>query len=223
MSISLNLKKIRSTIPENVKLVAVSKTHSTDVIMEAYNSGHRVFGENKVQELTSKKNLLPADVSWHFIGHLQTNKVKQLVHFVDLIHGVDSYKLLEVIDKEAKKIDRNVNCLLQVHIAEEDTKFGFLEDELIELLFSGMIKKLENVNVCGLMGMATFTDDEQQVRTEFKRLKRIFERLKSDFFNENEKFKELCIGMSDDYHIAIEEGSTIVRIGSAIFGYRNYG
>ena len=222
MSISLNLNTIKETVPENVKLVAVSKTHSIETIMEAYGAGQRIFGENKVQELVNKINRLPSDISWHFIGHLQTNKVKQIVSFIDLIHGVDSFKLLETIDKESKKIDKTVNCLLQVHIAEEETKFGFSEEEVIELLSSGKINDLKNINICGLMGMATFTDNEQQTRMEFRNLKRIFERVKLDFFSNNELFKEISIGMSDDYKIAIEEGSTMVRIGSAIFGYRKY-
>jgi len=220
MSIPSNLKKITTTIPENVKLVAVSKTHPFETIMEAYNSGQRIFGESKVQELINKKNHLPSDISWHFIGHLQTNKVKQIVPFIDLIHGVDSLKLLETIDKESNKFTRTVNCLLQIHIAAEDTKFGFSEEEVIKLFSSGKINEFKNVNICGLMGMATFTDNEQQIRKEFRNLKRIFENVKTDFFPNNELFKEVSFGMSDDYKVAIEEGSTMVRIGSAIFGER---
>jgi len=221
MSISLNLNTIKENVPENVKLVAVSKTHSIETIMEAYGAGQRIFGENKVQELVNKINRLPSDILWHFIGHLQTNKVKQIISFIDLIHGVDSFKLLETIDKESNKINKTVNCLLQIHIAEEETKFGFSEEEVIELLSSGKINDLKNINICGLMGMATFSENEQQIRMEFKNLKKIFERIKRDFFPDNKMFKEISIGMSDDYKIAIEEGSTMIRIGSAIFGDRN--
>jgi pyridoxal phosphate enzyme (YggS family) len=222
MSIELNLKRIKATIPENVKLVAVSKTHSIDTIMEAHREGHRIFGENKVQELVIKKSQLPVDIRWHFIGHLQRNKVRQIISFVDLIHGVDSGKLLEVINKEAENINHTVNCLLQVHIAEESTKFGFSEKELFDFLSSGIIKRYANINICGLMGMATYTDDNHQIKMEFKSLKRIFDIVKSDFFLNEVLFKELSMGMSDDYEIAIEEGSTIIRVGSAIFGQRNY-
>ena len=218
MYISENFREIKESIPENVKLVVVSKTHSAEKIMEVYDTGHRIFGESKVQELLIKQNALPTDILWHFIGHLQTNKVKQIVSFVDLIHGVDSLKLLDCINKESKKTDRTVNCLLQIHIAEETTKFVFLEEELIELLSSGIINSLNNISICGLMGMATFTEDQQQVRAEFKNLKRIFERVKSMFFSDNEKFKELSMGMSDDFKIAIEEGSSMIRVGSSIFG-----
>ena len=221
MSISLNLNTIKENVPENVKLVAVSKTHSIETIMEAYGAGQRIFGENKVQELINKINRLPSDILWHFIGHLQTNKVKQIISFIDLIHGVDSFKLLETIDKESNKINKTVNCLLQIHIAEEETKFGFSEEEVIELLSSGKINDLKNINICGLMGMATFSENEQQIRMEFKNLKKIFELIKRDFFPDNKMFKEISIGMSDDYKIAIEEGSTMIRIGSAIFGDRN--
>jgi pyridoxal phosphate enzyme (YggS family) len=222
MSIKLNLKTIKAEIPEHVKLVAVSKTHSIDTIKEAYQEGHRIFGENKVQELVIKKNQLPDDIKWHFIGHLQSNKVKQIIPFIELIHGVDSLKLLEVINKEAKNINRTVNCLLQVHIAKETTKFGFTEKELLDFLSSGILKKYANINICGLMGMATYTDDIQQNRGEFQSLKKYFNKLKSDFFFNTSSFNEISIGMSDDYAIAIEEGSTIIRVGSAIFGQRNY-
>ena len=222
MSIVLNIKTIKESIPDKVKIVAVSKTHSIETIMEAYNTGHRIFGENKVQELITKKNQLPADISWHFIGHLQTNKVKQIVSFVDLIHGVDSFKLLETIDKEAKKVNRMVNCLLQIHIADESTKFGFSEKELLDILSSKIINSFENISVCGLMGMATFTENKQQIKNEFSNLKRFYEYLKINFFNNYDNFKELSMGMSDDYKIAIDEGSTIVRIGSSIFGIRKY-
>ena len=220
MSVSLNFKVIKESIPKNVKLVVVSKKQSDQTMMEVYNAGHKIFGENKVQELITKKNRLPVDISWHFIGHLQTNKVKQIVPFIDLIHGVDSVKLLETINNESKKINRIVNCLIQIHIAEETTKFGFLENELIEILSSSEIKSFENINICGLMGMATFTDDQQQIRNEFKKLKTLFEKVKCNYFSDNENFKEVSMGMSDDYLMAIGEGSTMIRIGSSIFGLR---
>ena len=222
MSITGNLKRIQDSIPDNVKLVAVSKTHPEEAIIEAYNAGHRIFGESKVQDVSEKAEHLPNDISWHFIGHLQSNKVKQIVPFVGLIHGVDSYKLLQVIDNEAKKINRKVNCLLQVHISEEITKFGFLEDELYFLLSSDEFKALTNINICGLMGIATFTDDKNKIRSEFRNLKRIFEYVKSNYFTDNDDFNELSMGMSDDYDIAIEEGSSMIRVGSSIFGVRNY-
>jgi pyridoxal phosphate enzyme (YggS family) len=222
MSIKQNIRNIKIVIPENVKLVAVSKTYSIDKIMEAYQEGQRIFGENKVQELIIKKEQLPTDIKWHFIGHLQSNKVKQIAPFVDLIHGVDSVKLIEVINKEAKDANQIVNCLLQIHIAEETTKFGFTEKEIYDFLSSVAIKEYENINICGLMGMATYTNDNKQVRIEFQSLKKIFNRVKSDFFLNNTFFKEISMGMSDDYEIAIEEGSTIIRVGSAIFGQRNY-
>jgi len=220
LAITLNLKSLKEKIPENIKIIAVSKAQTVETIMDIYNANHRIFGENRVQEIVAKKNKLPEDISWHFIGHLQSNKVNQIVPFVDLIHGVDSVKLLEIINKEAEKINRTVNCLLQVHIAKETTKFGFTENELIDFLSSKIIENFKNIKILGLMGMATFTDDEQQVRQEFRTLKRIFVRVKTDFFAKNQLFKELSMGMSDDYKIAIDEGSTIVRIGSGIFGQR---
>ncbi len=222
MSVKSNIALIRQYIPQNVKLVCVSKLHSEEEIMEAYNAGERNFGENKVQELTVKHQNLPVDIEWHFIGHLQTNKIKYIVPFVSLIHGVDSLKLLKEIDKAASKSGKVVNCLLQMHIAEEDTKFGFSENELIGVLESDEIGVLQNVNICGLMGMATFTSNQSQVRKEFRQLKSFFDRLKSRYFADNDYFRELSMGMSDDYAIAIEEGSTMVRIGTAIFGVRNY-
>ncbi len=222
MSICQNIELLRKKIPDNVKLVCVSKLHSTEEIMEVYNAGERIFGENKVQELSAKHETLPKDIEWHFIGHLQTNKVKYIVPFVSLIHGVDTLKLLKEIDKAASKVSKVVNCLLQIHIAEEDTKFGFSEEELTEVLESAEMAELHNVNICGLMGMATFTSNQNQVRKEFRQLKTLFDKLKSTYFADNNHFKELSMGMSDDYQIAIEEGSTMVRIGTAIFGMRNY-
>lgn len=222
MNIQSNIQEIRKHIPAHVKLVCVSKFQSAEAILEAYNAGERNFGENKVQELCTKSETLPKDIQWHYIGHLQTNKIKFIIPFVCLIHGVDSLKLLKEIDKSAAKINRKVNCLLQVHIAEEETKFGFSENELIEMLQSDEWKPLSNINICGLMGMATFTKDENKVRKEFRTLKTLFDKLKSAFFANEPDFCEISMGMSDDFSIAIEEGSSMVRIGSSIFGVRNY-
>lgn len=222
MSIQSNIQSIRRHIPEHVKLVCVSKFHPESDILEAYRCGERVFGESKVQEMCRKNELLPADIQWHFIGHLQTNKIKYIVPFVSLIHGVDSPKLLMEINKQAAKMGKRVNCLLQIHIAQEDTKFGFSPDELIAFLTENDWTQLQHVEICGLMGMATFTDDKNQVREEFRSLKSLFDNIKSDFFSTTDRFKEISMGMSDDYLLAIEEGSTMVRIGSSIFGQRNY-
>lgn len=221
MAIQSNLQEIRKNIPTHVQLVCVSKVHPKEAIQDAYNAGERVFGENKVQELCAKFETLPNDIQWHYIGHLQTNKIKYLVPFISLIHGVDSFKLLHEIDKNAAKINRKVNCLLQVHIAEEETKFGFSESELFDMLQGDVWKSFSNINICGLMGMATFTDDQNQVRKEFRTLKMLFDTLKSTFFANEPDFKEISMGMSDDFLIAIEEGSSMVRIGSSIFGVRN--
>jgi len=222
MGIAENIAKIKSEINENVKLVAVSKTKPVEDIMEAYDAGHKIFGENKAQELAGKFEALPRDIEWHFIGHLQTNKVKYIAPFVSLIHGIDSLKLLKTINKEAKKKNRVIDCLLQFHIAEEETKFGLDENEADEILTSSGYKELENVRITGVMGMATYTTDTEQIRSEFRHLKNIFETLKEKYFGTDESFKEISMGMSGDYKIAVEEGSTIVRIGSAIFGARNY-
>lgn len=222
MSIPEQLEKIKNELPQHVKLIAVSKTHPVSVIMEAYNAGHKIFGENRVQELISKYDEMPKDIEWHLIGHLQTNKVKYIAPFVSLIHSVDSLKLLSVIDKEAQKCNRVIDCLLQVYIASEETKFGLSADELHELLQNPEFKQLQNVRVCGLMGMATFTDNMEQVRMEFRFLKKLFNEVKQTYFQNQPWFKELSMGMSSDYRIAIEEGSTMVRIGSNIFGHRSY-
>ncbi|HNP19924.1 MAG TPA: YggS family pyridoxal phosphate-dependent enzyme [Fulvivirga sp.] len=205
----------------NTRLVAVSKTKPVSVIMEAYDAGHRVFGENKVQELTEKADQLPKDIEWHMIGHLQRNKVKYMASFVTLIHAIDSFKLLKEVNKQAKNHNRVIECLLQIHIAEEDTKFGLDENEAMDLLKSDELKTLENVKIVGLMGMATFTENENQIRSEFKHLKNIFDRAKSTN-SKNVEIKELSMGMSGDYKIAMEEGSTLIRVGSSIFGERNY-
>jgi len=222
MSISDNINSINKTLPAKVKLIAVSKTKPNEAILEAYNAGVRIFGENKVQELTTKYETLPSDIEWHFIGHLQTNKVKYIAPFVKLIHAVDSFKLLKTIDKEAAKNGRIINCLLQFHIAKEETKFGLSEDEANAILGSDEFKKLQNICICGVIGMATFTENIEQVRNEFQLLKNIFTDLKDRYFADNEYFKEISMGMSDDYLIAVEQGSTMVRIGSTIFGHREY-
>ncbi len=220
MSIAQNLTLIKSQLPPRVKLVAVSKFKPVADIQEAYNAGQRAFGENRVQELADKQPQLPTDIEWHMIGHLQSNKIKYMAPFVHLIHGVDSLKLLQEIDKQAQKAGRVLNCLLQIHIAQEDTKFGFSKTEVIEMLNSEAFNKLTNVQVCGVMGMATMTDDEALVRAEFRELKHLFDELKSTYFTQKQTFKEISMGMSGDYRIAVEEGSTIVRIGSSVFGSR---
>lgn len=222
MSIAENIEKVKANLPENVRLVAVSKTKPAELLLEAYDCGQRTFGENKVQEMVWKFDELPKDIEWHFIGHLQTNKTKHIAPFVHLIHGVDSFKLLKSIDAEAKKVGRIIPCLLQFHIAEEETKFGLSMQEATEMLNSNEFKVLGNVKISGVMGMATYTDDENQIRKEFANLKKYFEKLKSEFFTANFDFKEISMGMSGDYLIAIAEGSTMVRIGSTIFGERNY-
>jgi pyridoxal phosphate enzyme (YggS family) len=219
--ISENFNKLRSSLPENVRLVAVSKFQPNESILELYNAGQRIFGESKVQELLTKYELLPKDIEWHFIGHLQTNKVKYIIPFISLIHGVDSIKLLQEINKCSQKAGRIVDCLLQVHIAREETKFGFSFDELDEILQSGEIREMENVHISGLMGMASYTDDKEQVRQEFRSLKQYFDKVKNTYFAHDKGFKELSIGMSGDYQIAVEEGSTLVRVGSFIFGERS--
>lgn len=222
MSISKNIIEIRSSLPAHVKLVAVSKTKPNADLMEAYNAGQRVFGENKVQELTAKFESLPKDIEWHFIGHLQTNKVKYIAPFVSLIHAVDSLKLLKTIDKEAEKNNRIIDCLLQFYIAKEETKFGFSLEECDDMFISEEFRQLKHIRIIGVMGMATFTDNIEQVKNEFKTLSETFNYLKSKYFSEDQAFCEKSMGMSDDYLIAVEQGSTMVRIGSTIFGARVY-
>jgi len=222
MSVSENLLTVKNTIPERVALVAVSKTMPAATVVEAYKAGQRLFGENKVQELTNKQPLLPADIKWHFIGHLQSNKVKYMASFVHMIESVDSLKLLAEINRQAEKAGSIINCLLQFHIAEEESKFGLNHEEARQMLCDPMIPHLKNIIIAGVMGMATFTDDMAQVRKEFRQLRQTFEWLKSDFFPTDDRFREISMGMSGDYMVAIEEGSTIVRIGSLIFGERNY-
>lgn len=212
MSIKDNLLQIKSQLPENVTLVAVSKTKPVSDLIEAYNTGQRVFGENKIQEMTEKWEQMPKDIQWHMIGHVQTNKVKYMAEYVSLIHGVDSLKLLEEINKQAAKHNRIIDCLLQIYIAEEESKFGLDENELDEILHSDEFKALQNIKVIGLMGMATFTDNQAQIKKEFQHLKSIFDKHK--------QLTMLSMGMSGDYKLAIECGSTMVRIGSSIFGGR---
>ncbi|MFD2586816.1 YggS family pyridoxal phosphate-dependent enzyme [Croceitalea marina] len=218
MSITKSLNEIRTSIPDQVTLVAVSKTKPNEDLLEAYNAGQRVFGENKVLEMTQKWETLPKDIAWHMIGHLQRNKVKYMAEFVSLVHGVDSFRLLKEINKQGAKCNRTIDCLLQMHIAEENTKFGLGEKELYEIVDSEEFKSMENIKIEGLMGMATFTDDTDQIRKEFKSLKKTFDNLKQQLTH----IDTLSMGMSGDYKIAIEEGSTMVRVGSSIFGARNY-
>ncbi|CAL2085645.1 Pyridoxal phosphate homeostasis protein [Tenacibaculum sp. 190524A05c] len=216
-----NLNSIQQDIPNHVTLVAVSKTKPIADIQEAYDAGQRVFGENKVQEMVTKYDALPKDIEWHMIGHLQRNKVKYMAHFVDLIHGVDSLKTLQEINKQAKKHNRVINCLLQARIAEEETKFGLSFDDIQEIVNDDSFKELTNIKVVGLMGMATFTDNQTQIKKEFTSLESFFDTIKVDIKN-NFELKILSMGMSGDYQLAIDCGSTMVRIGSSIFGARNY-
>jgi len=222
MGIVENLNAIKKQLPGHVTLVAVSKTKPEEMILEAYNAGHRDFGENKVQDLVSKQENLPGDIRWHMIGHLQSNKVKYLAGFVHMIHGADSLKLLNMINKEALKHNRVIDCLLQVHIAKEDTKFGLSREELLDLVGSDSFVRMRNIRIRGVMGMATYTENMDQIREEFRLLKRIFEELRASVFSDSEHFDQRSFGMSGDYKLAVEEGSTMVRIGSLIFGIRNY-
>jgi len=220
MTITESLNFIHNQIPANVRLVAVSKTRSNDEIMEAYKAGQRCFGENKVQEIAGKWQELPKDIEWHFIGHLQSNKVKQLVPFVSLIHGVESLRLLSAINKESEKCNRIVPVLLEFHIAREESKFGLNLEDAEEILSSPELKSMKNISIAGVMGMATFTDDVELIQSEFRKLRSIFELLRNKYFSDTAQFCEISMGMSDDYTIAVSEGSTIVRIGSKIFGTR---
>ncbi len=221
MSITENIEEIKLKLKNtNAKLIAVSKTKSKDDILEAYNCGQRFFGENHVQELVEKYENLPKDIEWHIVGHLQSNKVKYIAPFISLIHSVDSLKLLIEINKQAAKNSRIINCLLQIYIADEDTKFGLGYDEVVELLRSEEFAAMHNVKIVGLMGMATNTDKEVQIRTEFKELAVLFAGIKASFFRKVDDFKEISMGMSSDYEIAAQEGSTMIRVGSTIFGNR---
>jgi hypothetical protein len=215
-----NISRIKNKLPANVKLVAVSKTKPVSDIIEAYNAGQKYFGENRVQEILAKKDLLPADIEWHLIGHLQSNKVKYIVPFINMIQSVDSVNLLVSINSEAKKVNRVIDCLLQIHIASEETKFGFSMCDLSEELRQENVSMLRNIRICGVMGMATFTSDNDMVKKEFRYLKNCFNSLKNNYFSSNQEFKEISMGMSGDYELAVQEGSTVVRIGSLIFGER---
>lgn len=222
MDILAQYQQVKNTLPSNVKLVAVSKFHPVEKIQAVYEGGQRIFGESRAQELCNKTSLLPSDIEWHFIGHLQTNKIKHVIPHVSLIHGVDTFHLLAEIDKESGKANKVTRCLLQMHIAQEETKFGLSEQELHNLLASDSFRQMKHVQVCGLMGMASNTDNMDKVRNEFRGLKQLFDKTKKQFFAENPSFCELSMGMSHDYTIAIEEGSTMVRIGTSIFGEREY-
>ena len=223
MGIQTTIKEIRNQLPDQVRLVAVSKFHPIQAIEEAYAAGQRIFGESKVQEMDEKHAALPSDIVWHFIGHLQTNKVKYIVPYVSMIHAVDSYKLLAEINKQAAKCGRTIPCLLEIHIAQEDSKFGFTFQECRDMLKAGEWQSLTHVDICGVMGMATNTDNETQVYHEFETIYHFFEELKSTYFKAaSSSFKEVSMGMSHDYPLAIRAGSTLVRIGSKIFGERNY-
>ena len=221
-NIAENLQQVLGELPAGVRLVAVSKFHPNEAIEEAYRAGQRVFGESRVQEMTAKYESLPKDIEWHFIGHLQTNKIKFILPYVALIHGIDSYKLLVEVNKQAAKIGKVVNCLLQLHIAEEESKFGFSFDECREMLASGEWRELNNIQLCGLMGMATNTDDREQIEKEFRSLSSFFKEVKDTWFAETESFRELSMGMSHDYHQAITAGSKLIRVESKIFGDRIY-
>ena len=219
MSIKDNLHKIKSSLPPQVKLVAVTKTHPVDKLQEVYDAGHKIFGENKVQELVDKYEVLPKDIQWHLIGHLQSNKVKYIAPFVSLIHSVDSLKLLQEINKQAEKNNRIINCLLQIYIAKEETKFGLSFEEAEELVALAELKALKNIKIVGFMGMATNTDRKEQISNEFKSLKTFYDKF-HNFSTFNFELSNLSMGMSSDYHLAIEQGSTLVRVGSSIFGQR---
>lgn len=222
MTIAENITKVKAALPENVKLVAVSKTKPNEDILEAYETGQRIFGENKVQDLVQKYESLPKDIQWHYIGHLQTNKVKYIASFISLIHSVDSLKILKTINNEALKNERIINCLLQFHIASESSKFGLTLETTKAILDSEVFQVMKNIRIVGVMGMATNTDDEEKIGNEFSELKKIFQYLKENYFNDNEYFSEISMGMSNDFSIAVNNGSTMVRVGSTIFGARLY-
>lgn len=221
MNIKTNINNITQNLPPGCKLVAVSKTKPVSMIREAYDAGHRLFGENKVQEMVPKFEALPKDIEWHMIGHLQSNKVKYIAPFVSLIHSIDSSGLLEEVNKQAAKVKRTISCLLQVHIAEEDTKFGFSPQEVATLLQGPELPRLANISIIGLMGMATLTDDVQQIEREFRGLRALFDGLKQKTLPPNANMSELSMGMSSDFSLAVTAGSTMIRVGSAIFGERN--
>lgn len=221
-TIGERLNAIKSSLPPEICLVAVSKFHSVESIREAYIAGQRVFGESKAQELVQKKAELPDDIQWHFIGHLQSNKIKYIAPFISMIHSIDSFKLLAEVNKVAARENRIIRCLLQIHVAEEETKFGLSPNECIDMLRGGAWRDLGNVNICGIMGMASFTDNQAQIMEEFNNLSSLFHILKEEFFTDNVAFKEISKGMSHDYPLAVKAGSTMVRVGSSIFGERVY-
>ncbi len=222
MSIAENIERIRKTLPAGTRLLAVSKFHPAEALQEAYSAGQRLFGESRVQELTGKQEILPKDIEWHFIGHLQTNKIKYIIPYIHTIHSIDSWKLLQEIDRQAERCRREkpVDCLLQLHVAREETKFGFTPDEVFDLLRSGEVNNLSHIRLTGIMAMASNVEDESRIRSDFHEAASCMKRLKEAFFSDVPSFKELSMGMSHDYPIAIEEGSTLVRVGSSIFGER---
>ena len=222
MDIKENLNRIKATLPAGVKLVAVSKTHPAEMLKEAYDAGQRIFGENKVQEMTAKSQVLPKDIEWHFIGHVQSNKIRLMAPYVSVIQGVDTFDKLAEIDRQAARFGRHITCLLQLHIATEETKFGFSADECTAMLDEGRWKELKNITIGGVMGMASNTDDDAQVLAEFRRLRQLFDTYRERYFSDSPAFNIISAGMSGDYQLAIEAGSNMVRIGSSIFGERNY-
>ena len=221
-NISDRVESIKSTLPLGVQLIAVSKYHPAEMIREAYDAGQRLFGENHVQEMAAKQPLLPADIQWHMIGHLQTNKVKYMISFVAMIHSVDSLKLLREINKQAQKVNRIVDCLLQLYVAQEDTKFGFTLEECRQMLAEGEWRQMNNVRLCGVMGMATNTNSDDEVKDEFIAIHNFFTEIKTQYFVNEPFFKEISMGMSNDYSLAVQCGSTMVRVGTSIFGARQY-
>ena len=222
MSITQNIQRLTAQLPQGVKLVAVSKFHPIERLQEAYDAGQRIFGENRAQELAAKAPQLPSDIEWHFIGHLQKNKVRMIMPWASIIQSIDSTQLLQLVNKEAARINRHINVLLQLHVAKEQTKSGFTIDEIFEAAEDGAFRDLSNVTICGVMAMATFTDDMEQVASEFELVRNTFLTLRDEYFSHNDAFKEISMGMSDDWRIAVEHGATLVRIGTNIFGQREY-
>lgn len=222
INVKENIRKLQDSLPKGVGLVAVSKFHPVELLREAYDAGQRIFGESRAQELLQKVGQMPDDVKWHFIGHLQTNKVRAIVPYVAMIHSIDSEKLLRVVDSEAERAGRVVDVLLQLHVAQEETKYGMTADECVVMVESGVLAELTHVRVCGVMGMATNTDDENEIRAEFRKIKQVFDLLHEGCLHDSDCFREISMGMSDDYQIAVEEGSTLVRVGHSIFGERQY-
>lgn len=222
MSVKENLRQLRSTIPAGVELVAVSKFHPVEALQEAYDEGQRVFGESRANELVAKAKVMPDDVKWHFIGHLQTNKVRQILPCVALIHSVDSERLLRLIDSESVRIGRRTDVLMQLHVAKEETKFGFTPEELIDTVTTGLIAELKGVNIVGVMGMASNVDDEERIREDFKEIRKAFDSLKSTVFAGNDEFRVVSMGMSHDWEMAVDEGGNMIRVGTSIFGEREY-